>query len=218
MQHQAVHGTNYSLPALGPSLQQQQSSQVVIAMDHEREREQERGREIEMEMERQRQREMAQREYDREMDLHQQAQREPDSSPRGNHTGSIPLQQPVPSRGQGTLHGPHGILAHLNGSVAPSNHIDATVNVFPANVPPPSESSPRSFMQHSVQSLPHQQLLGSFSQAVNPQQLPNGMAALTQGQQPILNVRILCGLEYPVQPSSHVVLSHLRAKPLLTAT
>ncbi|KAL9038698.1 MAG: hypothetical protein Q9180_002976 [Flavoplaca navasiana] len=187
MQHQAVHGTNYSLPALGPSLQQQQSPQAVIAMDREREREQERGREIEMEMERQRQREMAQREYDREVDLHQQAQREPDSSPRGNHTGSIPLQQPVPSRGQGTLHGPHGILAHLNGSNAPSNPIDATVNVFPANVPPPSESSPRSFMQHPVQSLPHQQLLGGFSQAVNPQQLPNGMAALTQGQQPILN-------------------------------
>ncbi|KAL8670693.1 MAG: hypothetical protein Q9168_004781 [Polycauliona sp. 1 TL-2023] len=187
IQHQAGHGTAYSLPALGPTLQQQQSPQAALATDREREREREheRGREIEMEIDRQRQ-----REYERELDMHQHAQREADSSPRGNHTGTIPLQQPVPSRGQGTLHGPHGILAHLNGgsgSIAPPNAIDGPVTVFPANAPQAGESSPRSFIQHPVQSLPHQQLLGSFSQAVNPQQLPNGMAALTQGQQPILN-------------------------------
>ncbi len=170
-------------------------------MDREREREQDRDREVEMEMERQRQRqrEVAQREYERELDLHQQSQREQGSSPRGNHTGSIPLQQPVPSRGQGTLHGPHGILAHLNGGSGSNplpNAIDGPVNVFPANPPPASESSPRSFIQHPVQSLPHQQLLGGFSHAVNPQQLPNGMAALTQGQQPILNVGTQHKLEY----------------------
>ncbi|KAL8730758.1 MAG: hypothetical protein Q9166_003828 [cf. Caloplaca sp. 2 TL-2023] len=159
-----------------------------MAMEREREREQDRDRE--MELERQRQREMAQREYEREMNMHQQSQREQDSSPRGNHTGSIPLQQPVPSRGQGTLHGPHGILAHLNGgngSNAPLNAIDGPGDALPANAPSASGGSPRSFIQHPVQNLPHQQLLGGFSHAVNPQQLPNGVAALTQGQQPILN-------------------------------
>ncbi|KAL8994455.1 MAG: hypothetical protein Q9169_005579 [Polycauliona sp. 2 TL-2023] len=190
LQHQAGRGTSYSLPALGPTLQHQQSPHAPIAVDREREREHERGREIEMEMDRQRQREMAQRDYEREMELHQHAQRESDSSPRGNHSSTIPLQQPTPSRGQGTLHGPHGILAHLNGggvSNAQPNAINEPVSAFSSNAPPAGESSPRSFIQHPVQSLPHQQLLGGFSQAVNPQQLPNGMAALTQGQQPILN-------------------------------
>ncbi|KAL8766015.1 MAG: hypothetical protein Q9209_007104 [Squamulea sp. 1 TL-2023] len=188
VQHQPIHTTAYALPALGPALQQQQSPQAATATDREREKEQDRDREIEMA--RQRQREMAQREYERGVELHQQAQQEHDSSPHGNHAGSIPLQQPVPSRGQGTLHGPHGILAHLNGgngSNVPPNTIDGPVNVFPVNAPPASESSPRSFIQHPLQSLPHQHLLGGFSHAVNSQQLPNGMAALTQGQQPILN-------------------------------
>ncbi|KAL8816363.1 MAG: hypothetical protein Q9223_004612 [Gallowayella weberi] len=189
VQHQPSHAPAYSLPALGPAVQQQQSPQAVMAMERERERDQEKDRESQ-EMERQRQREISQREYERELDLHQHSLREQDLSPRGNHTGSIPLQQPVPSRGQGTLHGPHGILANHhsgNGSNAPPNAVDGPANIFPANAPSLSESSPGSFIQHPVQSLPHGQLLGGFSHAVNAQQLPNGMAALSQGQQPILN-------------------------------
>lgn len=133
------------------------------------------------------------------MEMHAQSQREQDGSPRENHTGSIPLQQPVPSRGQGTLHGPNGILAHLNAASGPSAQSSAVVgtsNVFLGNAQPASDGSPRSLVQQPVQSLPHQQLLGGFSHAVNNQQLPNGMAALSQGQQPILNVRILPSLGY----------------------
>ncbi|KAL9020586.1 MAG: hypothetical protein Q9185_002172 [Variospora sp. 1 TL-2023] len=127
---------------------------------------------------------------EREFELRQQSQREQDLSPRENYTGSIPLQQPVPSRGQGTLHGPNGILAHLNagsGPNVPPNVIGAAGNGFQANGQPASETSPRAFLQQPVQSITHQQLLGGFTHAVNPQQLPNGMAALSQGQQPILN-------------------------------
>ncbi|KAL8720502.1 MAG: hypothetical protein Q9225_002655 [Loekoesia sp. 1 TL-2023] len=186
--HQPIQGPSYSLPALGPTLQQQQSPQAVLAMEREREREQDRERDIEIE--RQRQREMAYREQERDFELRQQSQQEQGSSPRENHTGSIPLQQPVPSRGQGTLHGPNGILAHLNagnGPNPPPNAIGGQGNGFPGNGYSASETSPRAFLQQPVQSLPHQQLLGGFSHAVNPQQLPNGMAALSQGQQPILN-------------------------------
>ncbi|KAI4091009.1 MAG: hypothetical protein LQ344_004390 [Seirophora lacunosa] len=190
--HQQVQGANYSLPALGPSLHQQQSPQAIMAMERERERERERehDKEREMEIERHRQREAAYREQERDFELRQQSQREQDLSPRENYTGSIPLQQPVPSRGQGTLHGPNGILAHLNagnGSNAPPNVIGAASNGFPANGQSASETSPRAFLQQPVQSITHQQLLGGFTHAVNPQQLPNGMAALSQGQQPILN-------------------------------
>ncbi|KAI4171456.1 MAG: hypothetical protein LQ343_004194 [Gyalolechia ehrenbergii] len=186
--HQPIQGPNYSLPALGPVLQHQQSPQAVLAVEREREREQDREREIEIE--RQRQRELAYREQEADLELRHQAQREPDLSPRENHTGSIPLQQPVPSRGQGTLHGPNGILAHLNagsGPNPPANAVGGQANAFSGNGYPASETSPRSFLQQPIQSLPHQQLLGGFSHAVNSQQLPNGMAALSQGQQPILN-------------------------------
>ncbi|KAL9028473.1 MAG: hypothetical protein Q9196_003163 [Gyalolechia fulgens] len=186
--HQPIQGPNYSLPALGPGLQPQQSPQAVLAIEREREREQERERENEIE--RQRQHELAYREHEAEFGLRHQAQREQDLSPRENRTGSIPLQQPVPSRGQGTLHGPNGILAHLNvgsGPNLPANAVGGQGNTFLGNGYPASEISPRAFLQQPVQSLPHQQLLGGFSHAVNTQQLPNGMAALSQGQQPILN-------------------------------
>ncbi|KAL8949911.1 MAG: hypothetical protein Q9222_004024 [Ikaeria aurantiellina] len=188
--HQTIAGSNYPLSALGPVLQQQQSPHAALAAERDREREREQQyREREMEIERQR-REFAQREYEREIDLHQQSQREQGSSPRENHSGSIPLQQPVPSRGQGSLHGPHGILTHLNaGSVtnAQNTVIGGQTNVMVGNAHSVSENSPRSFIQQPLQNVPHQQLLGGFTHALTPQQLPNGMAALSQGQQPILN-------------------------------
>ncbi|KAL8688268.1 MAG: hypothetical protein Q9218_005778 [Villophora microphyllina] len=185
VQHPPTQALNYSLPTLGPVLQQQPSPQASIAREREHEREQERDRQMnEYDFERL----QMQREY--EMEIHEQSQREHGSSPRENHIGSIPLQQPVPSRGQGTLHGPNGILAHLNagnGPNPPSNAPGVSSNVFAGSTQAMSESSPRSFVQQPVQSLPHQQLLGSFTNVVNTQQLPNGMAALSQGQQPILN-------------------------------
>ncbi|KAL8919161.1 MAG: hypothetical protein Q9208_006921 [Pyrenodesmia sp. 3 TL-2023] len=170
--HNPVQGLTYSLPALGQSIHQQQSPQT------------------DLESERHRQRDMAYREQEHEFELRQPSQRQQNLSPRENHTGSIPLQQPVPSRGQGTLHGPNGILSNLNaanGSNVPSNSIGAAGNVFPPNAQSARESSPGAFLQQPLQSIPHQQLLGGFTHAVNAQPLPNGMAALSQGQQPILN-------------------------------
>ncbi|KAI4101267.1 MAG: hypothetical protein L6R37_005009 [Teloschistes peruensis] len=199
VQHPPTQAPSYSLPTLGPVIQQQHSPQASVAREREHERGQERDRQMnEYDYERlQRNRqEMMQRDY--EMDMHEQLQREQASSPRENHTGSIPLQQPVPSRGQGTLHGPNGILAHLNSANGPnlSSNTSGVSNAFPGNTQPTREGSPRSFVQQPVQNLPHQQLLGSFTNAANTQQLPNGMAALSQGQQPILNVRILHHLGY----------------------
>ncbi|KAL8842559.1 MAG: hypothetical protein Q9170_000513 [Blastenia crenularia] len=185
--HQSIQGANYSLPALGPAFRQQQSPQAVRAME---EREREENTEQDRQIERQRQREIACRDQERDYELRQASQREPDLSPRENHTGSIPLQQPVPSRGQGTLHGPNGILAHLNAGNGPNpvpNALGGQGNIFPGNGYSASETSPRAFLQQPVQSIPHQQLLSGFSHPVNSQQLPNGMAALSQGQQPILN-------------------------------
>ncbi|KAL8704550.1 MAG: hypothetical protein Q9201_002285 [Fulgogasparrea decipioides] len=166
-----------------------------MAMEREPDRDQDRERPMHSEFERlQRERqeryqqELVRQEY--EMELAEHSRREQDSSPRENHTGSIPLQQPVPSRGQGTLHGPNGILAHLNagsGATAPLNAVGGPNNNFPGDTQSTGESSPRSFIQPPVQVLPHQQLLGGFTHAVNTHQLPNGMAALSQGQQPILN-------------------------------
>ncbi|KAL8972224.1 MAG: hypothetical protein Q9183_000663 [Haloplaca sp. 2 TL-2023] len=195
IQHQSTQAQNYSLPALGPAFHQQQSPHVMMTVERERDRESDRERilaDFEIENQHRRRNEIANQErmmqgYEPEMHGQSQREREHDASPREGHTGSIPLQQPVPSRGQGTL---NGILAHLNpgnGSTSQTNAAAGTGNVFQGNNQPTSDGSPRSFAQQQVHNIPPSQLLGGFSQAVNTQQLPNGMAALSQGQQPILN-------------------------------
>ena len=196
MQHHQIQGPGYALPAIGPVIQQQQQSpQVTINSDRERERERE------QDMDRQRQQDMlAQREFElnRDLELREQQQRDQHQSTHETHTGSIPLQQPVASRVPATLHGPNGILANLgagagpNPPSAPLGAPSGPANVFANGIPPADESPPRAFIQQAQQAqqnMPPQQLLG-FSNAATPQQLPNGMAALSQGQQPILNVSI----------------------------
>ena len=191
VQHHPV--ANYSFAPLNPFLQQRHSPQTALNIERERERERDRERERENE-ERMRRNEMLQREYEREqMELREQAQRDR-HSPHENHTSTIPLQQPVPSRGQGTLHGPNGILSHMDIGVGPNSSGVSVASNGPAGVFGGSlqnvvnQSSPRPFIQQSSHVIPHQQLLGGFGNAMTPQQLPNGMAALSQGQQPILNV------------------------------
>ncbi len=152
----------------------------------------EREREREQEVDRQRQQDiLAQRDFE----LLEQQHRDQHQSTLENHTGSIPLQQPVASRVPATLHGPNGILANLGAGAGP-NPPPATLgapsgpgNVFANGMQQRDESPSRAFMQQVPQNIPTQQLLG-FGNAVTPQQLPNGMAALSQGQQPILNVSV----------------------------
>ena len=186
---------------MGPSLQQQQSPQAAMAMERDIERERfteqrmqqemvQRRYEQETEMLHQQQREQLQREQVQQQELQQ---REQHQSPHENHTGAIPIQQPVASRVPATLHGPNGILNDQNPGVgAPSQPLAALGapngpgNVFSNGVQAQNDNSLRPFAQQVTQGLPPQQLLG-FSNAPTPQQLPTGIGALSQGQQPILN-------------------------------
>lgn len=129
--------------------------------------------------------------------VREQQQRETHLSPHENHMGAITIQQPVASRIPATLHGPNGILndQHLAGA-APQPQPSITLgapsgpgNVFSNGVPISNDNTLRPFAQQGTQSMPSQHLLG-FSNAATPQQLPNGGTQLSQGQQPILNVRI----------------------------
>ena len=210
--HHPVQAPSYALPTLGPSLQQQQSPQAAMAMERDIERERHTDQQI--------QQELAQRRYDQETELlHQQQreqqqreqlqreqlqreqlqqreqqQREQHQSPRENHTGAIPIQQPVASRVPATLHGPNGILndQHPGVGTAPSQPLAALGapngpgSVFGNGIQAQNDNSLRPFAQQATQGLPPQQLLG-FSSAATPQQLPTGIGALSQGQQPILN-------------------------------
>lgn len=140
------------------------------------------------------QREQLQREQlQREQQHHQQ--HEQLRSPPETHTSSIPLQHPVASRVPATLHGPNGLLGPHNPGAGVSSNLPSVPlgapngpgNIFANTNHPGNESSPRPFVQQSQQGIGSQQLLG-FSTAVGSQQLPSGIAALSQGQQPILNV------------------------------
>lgn len=169
-------------------------------------------RELERERlaEHQKQQELAQRRYDEDTEiLHQQQreqmhreqlqqreqqQREQHQSPHENHTGAIPIQQPVASRVPATLHGPNGILndQHPGVGAAPSQPLAALGassgpgNVYGNGVQAQNDNSLRPFAQQVPQGLPPQQSLG-FNNAATPQQLPTGIGTLSQGQQPILN-------------------------------
>ena len=145
------------------------------------------------------QREHNQREHQQQREQHQrEQQQEQHRSPHETRAGSIPLQHPVASRVPATLHGPNGLLGPQHPAVAvPSNINPVTLaappgpgNIFGNGVQPANEHSPRPFNQHMVQAvMPSQQLL-AFGGAAGPQQLPSGMAAISHGQQPILNVSV----------------------------
>ncbi|KAJ5622491.1 hypothetical protein N7528_005723 [Penicillium herquei] len=153
---------------------------IPQSLNRERERDS-RERDI---IERQRHEEMAHREREqREREQIERQQRE--HHPVQSHPGSIPLHQPVASKVQNSIHGPNGLLSNL-GSNAP-NAPQGTVQSSggPASLFGPQmqhgEGTPRSYIQHP--GAPP--MMGGYS---GPgQQIPGNVAALAQGQQPILN-------------------------------
>ena len=134
-----------------------------------------------------------QREEQREILTQERQQREQMLSPRENHVGTLPLQQPVANRVTGSLHGPNGILneQHLTSPphaqpAQPSGAPSGPGNVFSSNLPRPGEQTAQSFSQQVPPPITQQQQhLLHLTAAAAPQQV-NGVATLNQ-QQPILN-------------------------------
>jgi paired amphipathic helix protein Sin3a len=192
-------GPGHSLPGLGHAMQQSPPSSASRDREREarereyRERELERDREI---RERQRQddfreRERAEREREQREREHIERQREQQQQqhPVQNHTGSIPLQQPVAVKAQNSFTGPNGILSNMGASVSqgpqqgalpPHNGMGGMFNN-----PIPNDGTPRPFGSHVGQGPPM-----GFGVQGQPQ-MGGGVAALAQGQQPILNVSIV---------------------------
>ena len=194
-----TQGPSFPLPTLNASMQQQHSPQAVAPIDREREREHEREREQQRQQEilRQRLREqeiIAEQQY--EMEMQEQHHLEQRHSPQENHTGSIPLQQPVASRVPATLHGPNGILNDQHLGAGPQNPQSAALGApagpgsfFSNGVQTGNENTVRPLLQQPAQPIPPQHLL-SFGNGMATQQIPANISALSQGQQPILNVSI----------------------------
>lgn len=134
-------------------------------------------------------REREQREREREQLERQQLerQREQQHHPVQSHTGSIPLHQPVASKVPNSIHGPNGLLSNL-GSNPPNGPQGA---MQPSGAPgglygsqmQHGEGTPRTYMQHPA-GPPGQPMM--FNGSGGP--IPGNVAALAQGQQPILNV------------------------------
>ncbi|KAJ9271967.1 hypothetical protein DTO212C5_2048 [Paecilomyces variotii] len=182
------HSAGHSLPGIGQAMQHPSPQ----PLNRERERD---SREREM-IERQRQEEMVhrereQREREREQQIQQmeRQQREQQHHPVQSHTGSIPIHQPVASKVPNSIHGPNGLLSNLGANPPPNPPQSAMQSSGgPGGMYGPQiqhgEGTPRPYMQHPPQGPPGQPMLGYNGPAP---QIPGGVAALAQGQQPILN-------------------------------
>ncbi|KAL9101497.1 MAG: hypothetical protein Q9163_003245 [Psora crenata] len=203
----------YGLPSLGPSMAQQPPQGPIQSEREHMERDQRdriRQEQIHQEMAHQRYEQESDRlnhhreMQARELQAREQQQREQLQSPRENHAGAIPLQQPIASRVPATLHGPNGILneQHLVSPAHAQPHPplgapNGPVNIFGnGNGPggPPGgavggvlqSANDNGLRPFAPQNMPPQQQLLTLTNAVAPQQA-NGVGALAQGQQPILN-------------------------------
>lgn len=144
---------------------------------------------LELEREMQREGELMQKEReirarDRELAERYHREQQAQQHPVQSHTGSIPIHQPVASKVPSTIHGPNGLLSNLGAnsvSSAPQSSVQASSQpggLF-GNQIHPADGQHRQFLPPSQPVL----ALGSA-----PSQIPGSVAALAQGQQPILNV------------------------------
>ena len=129
----------------------------------------------------------------RDMQARERQQRGQLQSPRENHAGTVPLQQPIANRVTGSLHGPNGILneQHMTSPShpQPAHPLGAPSgpgNVFGGSMQPASDPSSRTLSQQIHPSVPPQQPLIHLTNAAAPPQT-NGVNPLNQQQQPILN-------------------------------
>ncbi|KAH8692147.1 putative transcription factor [Talaromyces proteolyticus] len=183
---QPSHGGTHSLPGIGQAMQHPSPQ-----LNRDRERD---SREREM-LERQRHEDMVQREREqreREREHLERQQREQQQHPVQSHTGSIPIHQPVASKVPNSIHGPNGLLSNIGGG-APSNPSQSSVqsntvsSLFGTQMPPHQDGAPRPYMPHT-QPPPSQPMMGyNGSTAPAAAQIPGNVAAMAQGQQPILN-------------------------------
>ncbi len=198
----------YSLPTLGQAMQQQ-TPPAAMSVDHDREMRERDARERQRQQEEIAHHEREQLQRDHEQRERQQREQQ-QALPLQSQTGSIPIHQPVASRIQTSIHGPNGLLSHLgpSGNTGPPMATLSASN-GPSNVfggpAVSSESTPRAFVhQPGPTSTPQQQMMG-FGATPGSHSLPGGVAALPQGQQPILNVSspyprfnlVLRGLPFP---------------------
>ncbi|KAJ5698661.1 hypothetical protein N7462_000666 [Penicillium macrosclerotiorum] len=175
------HGSGHSLPGIGQAM----SHASPQSLNRERERD---SREREM-LERQRQEGMAHREREQrereQMERQQMERQRGDHHPVQSHTGSIPLHQPVASKVPNSIHGPNGLLSNLgaNPPNGPQGNVQSSGGpggLFGGPQMQHGEGTPRSYMQHP--GAPP--MMGYNGPG---QQIPGNVAALAQGQQPILN-------------------------------
>ncbi|KAF9894622.1 Transcriptional regulatory protein sin3 [Aspergillus nanangensis] len=170
------HSAGHSLPGIGQAMQHPSPQSI----NRERERD---SREREL-IERQRQEEMVHREREQrereqlERQQMERQQREQQHHPVQSHTGSIPLHQPVASKVPNSIHGPNGLLSNLGSNPPPGGP-----GALYGPQMPHGEGTPRSYMQHPG-GPPGQPMMG-FNGSGPP--IPGNVAALAQGQQPILN-------------------------------
>ncbi|KAL5336841.1 hypothetical protein BJX70DRAFT_371263 [Aspergillus crustosus] len=178
------HGGGHSLPGIGQAMQHPSPQSI----NQERERD---SREREL-IERQRQEEMVHREREqreREQIERQQLERQRDQQhhPVQSHTGSIPLHQPVASKVPNTIHAPGGLLSNLGGNPTNGPHGAMQASGGPGGIYGSQiqhgDGTPRSYLQHPA-GPPGQPLLAFNGSGPS---IPGSVAALAQGQQPILN-------------------------------
>ena len=163
---QAQQGPGYPLPALSQAMQQNGG-------DRDRQYQEAEMRELEE----------RQRLHDREV-RDQQRLPEQQTSPPNGHSVSVPIQQPVASRVQTTLHGPNGLL-NSNVGMGSNVALNGPPNVY-ANGTPGNDHMSRAYLQAGPNPGPVQQL--PAMNGGDPHQIPpGGASALPQGQQPILN-------------------------------
>ena len=137
------------------------------------------------------QREREQREREREQIERQQLELQREQHhPVQSHTGALPLHQPVASKVPNSIHGPNGLLSNISGNPpsGPQSAVQSSGGpggIYGAQMPP-GESTPRAYLQHP----PGPAGQPALGYSASGPQIPGNVAALAQGQQPILNVSL----------------------------
>lgn len=122
-----------------------------------------------------------------QMERMQREQQQQQQRPVQNHTGSIPIHQPVASNVKNSVHGPNGLLSNGGSGPGPAQQSGPPPSSGPNNLfsmHAQAPEPPRQYMQHQPVQAPAPQPAPAFMGGPSPM---TGQAQLTHGQQPILN-------------------------------